>query len=169
MTKLYQGTNLQVGVMAVAFFAIANALGRVTWGFLFDQMSAPAAIKMNLLSQAILFLAGPWLLKSAAGFTVFAIFAGFNYGGLLVNHASASARYWGPEYISQVYGWLSSANIPASLAPIFAGLVYDRYGNFTLPMIVIGVVLLGVIAYVHRTLPSADRVSRTQLVEGSEV
>jgi OFA family oxalate/formate antiporter-like MFS transporter len=168
MTKLYQGTHLQVGVMAVAFFAIMNALGRVTWGFLFDRMSAPAAIKMNLLSQAILFLAGPWLLKSSSGFIVFAIIAGFNYGGLLVNHASASARYWGPEHISQVYGWLSAANIPASLAPIFAGLVYDRCGNFTWPLIVIGTGLLVVIAFVHRKLPSAENVSRTRLVEGTE-
>jgi len=168
MTKLYQGSNVQVGVTAVALFAIMNALGRVTWGFLFDRMAAPTAIKMNLLSQAILFLAGPWLLQSAGGFTTFAIIAGFNYGGLLVNHASASARYWGPEHISQVYGWLSAANIPASLAPLFAGYAYDRCGIFTVPRIVSGVTLLVVMGYVHCMLPSADKVSRTCLIEGTE-
>ena len=160
MTKLYRGDNLKLGVMAIMLFAITNARGRVSWGYLFDKISVPLAIKMNLGSQALLFFIAPWILEYEAGFVFFALASGFNYGGLLVNHASASARYWGPEHVSQIYGWLSASNIVASLAPILAGFAFDLWGTFTLPFLVLAAALVLIILYVHKTLPPADEISR---------
>ena len=40
--------------------------------------------------------------------------------------AAASARRWGAERVGPIYGWLFSANMPAALAPVLAGLAYDR-------------------------------------------
>jgi MFS transporter, OFA family, oxalate/formate antiporter len=144
MTKLYTGPGEKAGVLAVAFFAIGSALGRISWGLIFDKVKSLTAIRINLICQAALILASFWLLNSATGFEVFALIAGFNYGGLLVNHASTSARHWGPEHIGQVYGWLSSSNIPAALAPFLAGLIYDKRGSFTIPLAVITVALVAV-------------------------
>ncbi len=119
------------GVTAVSLFALGNAAGRVAWGGLFDRTAAGTAACWNLFAQAALFAAGPWLVESAGGFLAFSLLSGINYGGVLVLYASSTARVWGNGRVGQVYGWLFSANIPAALAPVAAGLIYDRAGTFT--------------------------------------
>ena len=42
-----------------------------------------------------------------------------------------AAERWGSQRLSQVYGWLFSANIPAAVSPIVAGMVFDRAGSFS--------------------------------------
>lgn len=142
LKELCPEASVQAGVTAVALFAIANALGRVTWGLLFDRLQTATAIRANLLLQGGVVLAGPWILTSAAGLMAFALLIGFNYGGVLVIYASATARNWGSERVSQIYGWLFSANIPAALSPILAGFAFDARGDFSLPLIVIGGLLV---------------------------
>ena len=51
-------------------------------------------------------------------------------------YASTAARCWGADRVGTVYGWLFSANIPAALAPLLAGLVYDQRGSFAVPLTV---------------------------------
>jgi len=134
--------DARAGVAAVGWFALANAAGRVGWGWLFDRVSARTAITANLLSQAALMFGAPWLLGEPAGLGPFAFLAGFNYGGVLVVYASTTARCWGAWRVGGIYGWLFSANIPASLAPTLAGLAYDRWGSFSLPLVAIGALLM---------------------------
>jgi OFA family oxalate/formate antiporter-like MFS transporter len=142
LKELYVGQNVQAGIAAVSLFAIANALGRITWGVIFDTVKSATAIQGNLICQALVLLSAFLILRSAMGLQVFAFFSGFNYGGVLVVYASSTARTWGAERVGQVYSWLFSANIPAALSPIWAGYCYDRLGSFTLPLSVIGVLLL---------------------------
>jgi OFA family oxalate/formate antiporter-like MFS transporter len=59
-----------------------------------------------------------------------------------VLYASTAAVCWGAERVGGVYGWLFSANIPASLAPLAAGLIYDVRGNFILPLGALSVLLV---------------------------
>ena len=134
--------TIETGVLGVSLFAIANAAGRVSWGLLFDRIASTTAIRLNLLCQAILLFAGYWLLRHSYGFLAFATFAGFNYGGVLVVYASTVARKWGAEKVGQVYGWLFSANIPAALAPLLAGIAYDVTGRFVAPLILLSGTLL---------------------------
>ncbi len=119
------------GVTAVALFALGNAAGRIAWGALFDRTAPGSAVRWNLLAQATLFCVAPWLVEAAGGFLAFALLSGLNYGGVLVLYASSAARVWGGGRVGQVYGWLFSANIPAALAPLAAGLIYDAVGSFT--------------------------------------
>lgn len=140
--ELYSGANINIGVSAVAFFAMANASGRVIWGSFFDRMQAKNVIQANLLCQALLlFLAKP-LLSSSTGLLCFAIIAGFNYGGVLVVYAGAVARIWGTEKVASVYGWLFTANIPGAVAPMVAAICYDRTGSFSLALWGLGFLLL---------------------------
>ncbi len=158
MKELYSGPDKKAGVLAVALFAVGSALGRISWGGIFDKIKSLTAIRVNLISQAVLILCSFWLVKSPTGFGIFALIAGFNYGGLLVIHASTSARHWGPEHIGQVYGWLSSSNIPAALAPFLAGLIYDHSKSFTGPLVFFAVSLITVALLANRE----PRVSSTQ-------
>ena len=128
--ELYDAADVQTGVRAVAAFALANAAGRIVWGWVFDRGRSTAILQANLLLQAGVLLLHLWLLHSSAGLMIFAVLSGFNYGGILVLYASAAAETWGSERISQIYGWLFSANIPAAVAPVVAGMVFDRTGSF---------------------------------------
>ena len=133
LKEIFQNTGdtAQIGITAVSLFALANATGRVIWGMIFDRISAGSAIQANLICQAFVLAAAPLLAASVPGFWAFALFTGFNYGGVLVIYVSSAARSWGSEHVSRIYGWLFTANIPAALSPIAAGFVFDVFHDFT--------------------------------------
>ncbi|MCF6266230.1 MAG: MFS transporter [Desulfuromusa sp.] len=143
--ELYKSATLMTGVSAVSFFAIANAAGRVIWGSIFDRFNSRLIIQLNLLSQALLLFASPFILTSSLGLQIFALTAGFNYGGVLVVYAGSVARIWGADKVGSIYGWLFSANIPGAVAPLFAGYFYDITGSFTVPMSIIATIILSAI------------------------
>lgn len=162
LKELVPRIDARAGVAAVGWFAVANAAGRIAWGWLFDRISSRAAITMNLLLQAALMFGAPWLLGARAGLAPFAFVAGFNYGGVLVVYASTTARCWGAERVGGIYGWLFSANIPAALAPTLAGMAYDRWGSFTLPLASIGGLLVLAAWLVLRRGPLEDGCARAE-------
>ena len=139
------------GITAVSLFAAANALGRILWGLLFDRIRSVTAVQANLFCQCAILLSARWVLASEAGLLCFAFLTGLTYGGVLVVYASCSARLWGNESVGQVYGWLFSANVPAALAPLLVGFVYDRTGGFTSSLWVLGILLLVAALWVRRS------------------
>ncbi len=153
LRELFSGASIQAGISAVAFFALANAAGRIIWGFVCDRIAPPRAILANLLLQALLLLTAPLILTSNNGLTAFALMAGFNYGGVLVLYAANVAHLWGARAVGQVYGWLFSANIPAAVAPVLAATAFDRRGDFDLPLALIGgaIVIAALLVYRHRS------------------
>jgi len=132
------------GLSVVGCFALANAAGRIAHGWLADRVRARTVIAGNLLAQAALLFAAPLFLDadSAGAMGLFAVLAGFNYGGVLVLYAATAARQWGAERVAGAYGWLFSANIPASFAPVLAGRAHDRWHSFALPLGVIAATML---------------------------
>ena len=140
--ELYTSATLMTGVRAVSFFAIANAIGRIIWGSIFDRFDSRIIIQLNLLSQALLLFTSPLILTSSTGLQIFAAIAGFNYGGILVVYAGSVARIWGADKVGSIYGWLFSANIPGAVAPLLAGYFYDQTGSFTIPMYIISMIIL---------------------------
>ncbi len=149
--EFYKSATLMAGVSAVSFFAIANAIGRVAWGGIFDRFSSRRIIQLNLLSQAALLFASPFIVTSPIGLQIFAAIAGFNYGGVLVIYAGSVARVWGADKVGSIYGWLFSANIPGAVAPLFAGYFYDKTGSFTIPMYSIAIIILIAIVSINIT------------------
>jgi OFA family oxalate/formate antiporter-like MFS transporter len=145
LKELFPEGSAALGVTAVSLFAAANALGRVTWGALFDRFTAVRTLQANLLLQATLLLTAALILVGPAGLLLFAVVAGFNYGGILVLYAASAARIWGAENVGQVYGWLFSANIPAAVFPLLAGFGYDHWHSFLIPLSAIAVLLLAAI------------------------
>ncbi|MCC6398091.1 MAG: MFS transporter [Bacteroidetes bacterium] len=134
LKELHTGGAAEVGLIAVGVFAIANACGRLLWGFVFDRFASWSVIQANLIGQALLLLTAALWLNSETGFLIFAALAGLNYGGVLVLYASTVVRRWGAERVGQVYGLLFSANIVASPASMLAGVWFDVRGDFFLPL-----------------------------------
>lgn len=132
LKQLFQDPEnaLKIGVTGVSLFALANASGRIFWGMLFDRIEVATAVQANLFFQALVLLIAPTVLASSTGFLLVATITGFNYGGVLVIYVSSVSRYWGAKNVSRIYGWLFSSNIPASFAPMMAGMLFDSFGNF---------------------------------------
>jgi MFS transporter, OFA family, oxalate/formate antiporter len=131
MKELFPSGGITTGILGVSLFAVANALGRLAWGALFDRTSSALVLRMNLIAQAIVLCSSPWLLTSTPGFLLFATAAGFNYGGVLVLYAATVTHVWGAERVGQVYGMLFSANVVAAPAPMLAGLIFDATHTFS--------------------------------------
>lgn len=142
LKELFPAGGLATGVLGVSLFAVANAAGRMVWGALFDRTSSAAAVRANLLAQAIVLFSSPLLLQSRAGFLLLAVAAGLNYGGVLVLYAATVTRVWGAERVGQVYGLLFSANIVAAPAPVLAGLWYDAGKDFSWFFVGVGILLV---------------------------
>jgi OFA family oxalate/formate antiporter-like MFS transporter len=142
LKDLYAGSLNDTGIAAVALFALANAGGRIAWGWFFDRLSPATMVRANLLLQAAVLLMSPLILRSGAGLLLFAVLTGFNYGGVLVIYASSAARLWGAANVGQVYGLLFSANIPAALAPLLAGYAFDFTGSFLPALSTVGVLMI---------------------------
>ena len=102
--------------------------------------------------QAFFLLSQSFFVKSPFSLYIFAGFAGFNYGGVLVLYASEAGHVWGAEKLPKIYGMIFSANIPASLSPVFAGYVYDiSSGNFSLAFIMISIIMSGISVLIYLT------------------
>ncbi len=153
LRELFGGASPQTGISAVAFFALANAAGRIIWGFICDRSAPVRAILANLLLQALLLLAAPFILTSDTGLIAFALTAGFNYGGVLVLYAANVAHLWGAHAVGQVYGRLFSANIPAAVAPVLAATAFDLWGDFNRPLAVIGggIIIAALLTFRYRS------------------
>jgi OFA family oxalate/formate antiporter-like MFS transporter len=150
LKELYAGGGLTAGITAVGAFAISNATGRIVWGWCFDRFKGQGAVSVNLVMQAVVLILSPWILVSETGLLLFAVLTGFNYGGVLVLYASNVAHIWGPPAVGQIYGLLFSANIPAALAPLAAGLIFDATGSFV-PALTGIAILMVVAALLFRT------------------
>jgi MFS transporter, OFA family, oxalate/formate antiporter len=154
------GHATEIGITAVSLFALANAAGRVIWGALFDRIRSSAAIQANLICQATILAAAPLFTQSSWGFWGFALITGFNYGGVLVLYVSSAARSWGADHISRVYGWLFTANIPAALSPIAAGIVFDITRDFTPALAGLAVLLAATVLLIRqKSAVINDRIS----------
>lgn len=162
LKDLYTGNPVGSGITAVALFALANAGGRIGWGWLFDRLASLTMIRANLVLQAGVLLASPLILRSGDGLLLFAVLTGFNYGGVLVIYASSAARLWGRPNVGQVYGWLFSANIPAATAPLLAGYTYDYTGSFFPALTVAGLLMIAA-----ATLAARRGALKTPLRDGS--
>ncbi len=149
LKELKPSSGLESGIIAVALFAVANAAGRIVWGWLFDKVRSQTAIMINLFCQAIVLVFMSFILKFSYGLHIFALLTGFNYGGVLVLFASGIARIWGIERVHQVYGLLFSVHFLATLAPMSSGYAYDLIGGFQIPFLVIGTLLFLAVSYVY--------------------
>lgn len=158
LKELYQGEGdaVQFGIVAVSLFAVANALGRITWGAFFDRINSATAIQINMVGQAAVFFCAPFLLYTKPGFWAVAFLAGFNYGGVLVIYVSSASRVWGSKKVGQVYSWIFSSNVLASFAPIVAGIVYDTFHNFNPALYAIATLMLVCCVLVRRNPSLVD-------------
>ncbi len=145
------GIERSRSLVAISFFAVGNAAGRIAWGQFFDRLgykSIPLSLIGLALACGLLFFSlPPWLLL----LDVCAI--GFFFGANFVIYASSIALYFGQTLFSTLYPLCFVAyGIAGFIAPGIGGYFKDLTGSFHLSL---GVALAIVV--------SAGVVSRVKL------
>ncbi|MBN2038868.1 MAG: MFS transporter [Spirochaetes bacterium] len=126
-----------IGISSISLF---NAAGRITWGYVAHYTSEAFALKIALMCQAVVLIAGAFFLHSSWTFILFAGLVGFNYGANLVLYPSLASRIWGVEAFGTVYPFIFIGNAFAGfLSPSLAGIVLDVTGDYFWSLIVAGV------------------------------
>jgi MFS family permease len=122
-----------------ALIAAGNGLGRLASGWLSDHLPVRAILAAAAaVGAAALFALAGW----PGPATVFACLAlvGLAYGMLAAGYVVAVATYYGPERVAAVFGRVFTAwGLAGLAAPVLAGAIVDRTGDYRLAVVLAGV------------------------------
>jgi MFS transporter, OFA family, oxalate/formate antiporter len=129
-------------LLGISVFAIANFLGRLSWGFLSDHLSASLTIFMALLMQAIgIFLLD--LTRSDSTFIILSFVIGMGFGGNFVLFAKETVQAFGLAKLGIIYPYVFLGYALAGIAgPTSGGMLFDLTGSFRSAIFLSGTVSL---------------------------
>jgi len=127
-------------VIGVVIFAIANFIGRLTWGFISDHVGASLSIFFALLFQSVSIFLLNIANLSGASYLIIASLIGFGFGGNFVLFAKETAQVYGVKNFGIVYPYVFIGYAIAGIAgPISGGVLFDVSGSFFHAVILAGV------------------------------
>lgn len=134
------GTSLAQAGMAVSVFAVGNAMGRISWGIVYDRWGYPA------LSWCLFLLCGAILLlipssNLGALFIFAAWLVGFGFGGCFVLFAAHVGTSYGAVEIASIYPFIFLFyGLAGIMGPPVGGWLFEITGNYYVSVIVAAVV-----------------------------
>jgi OFA family oxalate/formate antiporter-like MFS transporter len=139
---------------AISAFAVGNAIGRITWGWIADRIGV-CVIPLSLftLTAALsLLVLSP---KGLMWFVASAALIGFGFGACFVVYAAQVASRYGPSQIASVYPAIFLAyGLSGILGPLAGGWLYDTTASFT-PGLLICIFVTASGAFVSRSYLAA--------------
>lgn len=119
-------------VLGVSFFAVANFLGRLTWGILSDYIGASLSLFIALLFQSGAILMLNFLNLTESSYLLLSFAIGFGFGGNFVLFAKETAQVFGAGNLGIVYPYVFLGYAIAGLVGPFAGgILLDLTGSYT--------------------------------------
>lgn len=147
---LAEGVGAPAATAAISALAIGNALGRVTWGWLYDragQLVIPASLLV--LGGAVVALL---LATNDVAFVLCTMAVGFGFGACFVVYAAEVASQWSAEAVGAIYPLIFLAyGLSGILGPMTGGWLYDTTGSYG-PAILIAAVLTTLSAFAFALL-----------------
>lgn len=146
----YQISN-HILVLGVALFAVANFLGRLTWGFISDHAGAAISIFFALLVQSVsIFMLNVFDLTDSS-YLIITSLIGFGFGGNFVLFARETAQAYGVKNLGIVYPYVFIGYAIAGIAgPISGGLLFDLSGSFFYAIVLASLMsLMGSLLFLH--------------------
>ena len=138
-----------IATLAISFFAIGNALGRIIWGKLTDILGGERSIAFSLIftSIAILFLLG---VSSSASFIIVSFLIGMGFGANFVLFATEVSHIYGVENLENIYPSIHlSYGVAGIASPMIGGLVLEATGSYTFPIIFASLIaIIGLIVFI---------------------
>ncbi len=139
-------------VLGVSLFAIANSIGRISWGYLSDLAGANISVLFALTFQAIaIFFIGHTSLTPFS-YLLLASLTGFGFGSNFVLFARETAQIFGLKNFGSIYPYIFLGySLAGILGPVTGGLLYDIFNNFSLPTTIAGgVSLAGALLFLNK-------------------
>lgn len=134
---------------AMAWFAIANGLGRILWGMAGDVIGRKAAVILMTMLQGVTMVLTYHVFVTyghGLGFIVAASIIGFNFGGNFALMPAWTADLFGNARVGGNYPWVFLAYGVAGIAgPLAAGFFKDMAGSGFDPMVWMWPFLLAVV------------------------
>ena len=123
---------VRILVHGIAVFAVANFLGRLTWGILSDHIGASLSIFLALLFQSIAILALNLVELTAVSYLIISFLIGFGFGGNFVLFAKETAQVFGVRNLGIIYPYVFLGYaIAGILGPMSGGYLYDASGSYS--------------------------------------
>lgn len=123
--------NDHILVLGVSFFAVANFLGRLIWGYIADYIGASISIFMALLVQSIAIISMNLIDPSEISYISIAFIIGFGFGGNFVLFAKETAHVFGINNLGTIYPYVFLGYAIAGIAgPFTGGILYDLTGEY---------------------------------------
>lgn len=128
--------SFEKGFLMVSLFALFNAAGRPLGGFLSDMLGRISAMTVTFVVMTIVLI---YMISAttAISLAIAVSFLGLSYGGVFGLFPAAAAAFFGEQNFGLNYGLIFSAIGVAGLFPYMVGILFDRYGNFTLAFILL--------------------------------
>jgi len=123
-----------------SFFFFVSGCARLVFGGLADRLD-----RRNLLLVQVVLIAGAYpilfLVPSHPDVLLPALFLfGAGYGGLLPSIPILTVHYFGRRHLGTILGaYKVSYDLAAAGAPLLTAALYDHYGSYTVPMVVLTV------------------------------
>jgi MFS transporter, OFA family, oxalate/formate antiporter len=123
--------SIHILVHGVALFAIANFLGRLTWGYFSDYLGASFSIFLALLVQSLAIISLNIFTLTDVSYLVIAFFIGFGFGGNFVLFAKETAQVFGMKNLGIIYPYVFLGYAVAGIAgPMSGGVLFDVSGSY---------------------------------------
>jgi OFA family oxalate/formate antiporter-like MFS transporter len=130
-----------VAVGIVASMGLANALGRVFWGFISDKIGRLAALLLMFIVTLLVMFLLPGMALAHQTLLIAALAISACYGGYLGIFPSVCADYFGPKNLTVNYAMLFSAfSIAAVAGPKVGAQIFLSTGSYANAFIVAGAV-----------------------------
>jgi OFA family oxalate/formate antiporter-like MFS transporter len=143
------GLSSSTATMAISFFAVGSATGRILWGFVNDRLGRvrSTVLALSLIAvSALAILAGE---SRELGFLIITLFVGLCYGSSFALYPAQVAEIYGAEVMGTVYALVILAHgLAAEVGPGIGGLLFDLTNSFSPALIFAGsVAAVGVVGY----------------------
>ena len=114
------------GTAMAVFYALANGIGRIVWGWVSDKIGWKHAVVLMTALQGLTMLVFFWMGQTQYLLYLGAAIIGFNFGGNFALFPVSTADLFGAKNVGKNYGYVFLAyGIAGIIGPIMAG----RFGD----------------------------------------
>ena len=126
------GAQESLAVLLVGVLSVCNGLGRIFFGFLFDNIGRRKTMILSccfaILSCALMLLAV--LLSSTAVTVIGLVLVGLTYGSMPPISSGVASSFFGTKNFALNFSVINTMLIPASFSATIAGIMIGATGNY---------------------------------------
>ncbi|MCU0660754.1 MAG: OFA family MFS transporter [Myxococcota bacterium] len=121
-----KAADVVTGTAMGLFYALANGLGRPSWGAISEKLGRRNSILVMLALQGCMMIAMYFIGNTAGGLYLGATIIGFNFGGSLALFPAITADFYGNKSVGSNYPMVFMAyGVAGIVGPILGGMMGD--------------------------------------------